>query len=57
MGTFPIITLILQNPENLTDLISLVKEKELEVGLAFDGDADRLGVVSKEGKSYFLTCR
>ena len=40
-------------PENLTDLISLVKEKELEVGLAFDGDADRLGVVSKEGKIIF----
>ena len=40
-------------PENLTDLINLVKEKELEVGLAFDGDADRLGVVSKEGKIIF----
>ncbi len=30
-----------------------MKEKELEVGLAFDGDADRLGVVSKEGKIIF----
>jgi len=40
-------------PENLTDLINLVKEEELEVGLAFDGDADRLGVVSKEGKIIF----
>ena len=40
-------------PENLTDLINLVKKKELEVGLAFDGDADRLGVVSKEGKIIF----
>ena len=40
-------------PENLSDLISLVKEKELEVGLAFDGDADRLGVVSKKGKIIF----
>ena len=40
-------------PENLTELINLVKEKELEVGLAFDGDADRLGVVSKEGKIIF----
>jgi len=40
-------------PENLADLINLVKEKELEVGLAFDGDADRLGVVSKEGKIIF----
>ena len=40
-------------PENLSDLINLVEEKELEVGLAFDGDADRLGVVSKEGKIIF----
>ena len=41
------------NPENLKDLIKWVKEKELEVGLAFDGDADRLGVISKEGKIIF----
>ena len=39
--------------ENLEDLINIVKEKQLEIGLAFDGDADRLGVVSKEGKVIF----
>ncbi|GIT33440.1 MAG: hypothetical protein Ct9H300mP3_09710 [Gammaproteobacteria bacterium] len=43
MVTFLIITLIHPKPENLTDLINLVKKKELEVGLAFDGDADRRG--------------
>jgi len=35
--------------ENLQDLIAAVKEHDAELGLAFDGDADRLGVVSKEG--------
>ena len=36
--------------ENLQDLISAVKEHDAELGLAFDGDADRLGVVSKKGE-------
>ena len=40
-------------PENLEDLRKLVEEQKLEIGLAFDGDADRLGVVSKEGKIIF----
>ncbi len=34
-------------PDNLKDLIAEMKDSE--VGLAFDGDADRLGVVSREG--------
>ena len=37
-------------PENLKDLIGVVLNKELEIGLAFDGDADRLGVVSSKGE-------
>lgn len=37
-------------PENLKDLIKIVLDKELEVGLAFDGDADRLGVISSMGE-------
>lgn len=37
-------------PENLEDLISTVKEKGADVGLAFDGDGDRLGVVTDTGK-------
>ncbi len=36
--------------ENLQDLISAVKEHDAELGLAFDGDGDRLGVVSKQGE-------
>src|SRR5437762_2137602 len=41
------------HPENLKDLISLVQRKRCEVGLAFDGDGDRLGVVTAEGKIIF----
>ncbi len=37
-------------PENLTDLISLLKKSDAEIGLAFDGDGDRLGVVTKSGE-------
>jgi phosphomannomutase / phosphoglucomutase len=36
-------------PENLTDLIESLKSTRSELGLAFDGDGDRLGVVTKEG--------
>jgi phosphomannomutase/phosphoglucomutase len=36
-------------PENLKDLISKVKEVKADVGIAFDGDADRIGVVDPEG--------
>ncbi len=36
-------------PENLEDLIRALKSGSAEVGLAFDGDADRLGVVTREG--------
>lgn len=36
--------------ENLQDLIGLVKEKQLHVGIAYDGDSDRLGVVNHLGE-------
>jgi phosphomannomutase / phosphoglucomutase len=36
-------------PENLKELISLVKEKKADVGIAFDGDADRLGIITDQG--------
>ncbi len=36
-------------PENLADLIAAVKGSDAELGLAFDGDGDRLGVVTKDG--------
>lgn len=37
-------------PENLAKLIETVKETNADIGLAFDGDGDRLGVVSNKGK-------
>ena len=37
------------HPENLNDLIDAVKSSDVEFGLAFDGDGDRLGVVTKDG--------
>lgn len=37
-------------PENLQDLIAKVKETGADIGLAFDGDGDRLGVVTNSGK-------
>lgn len=36
-------------PENLQDLIAALQSSDAELGLAFDGDGDRLGVVTKEG--------
>ena len=38
------------NPENLKDLSNKVLSEKANVGLAFDGDGDRLGVVDNEGK-------
>lgn len=36
-------------PENLQELIERVKAENADVGFAFDGDGDRLGIVDKEG--------
>ncbi len=37
-------------PENLRDLIALLSRGGHELGLAFDGDGDRLGVVTRDGR-------
>ncbi len=37
-------------PHNLEDLIRHVQNTDCELGLAFDGDADRLGVVTRSGQ-------
>ena len=37
-------------PENLLDLIAAVKREGAELGLAFDGDADRIGLVDDQGR-------
>ena len=39
--------------ENVKDLIKSVSENRSEIGLAFDGDADRLGVISPSGEMIF----
>ena len=36
-------------PENLRELIAKLRDSDCEIGLAFDGDGDRLGVVTKRG--------
>jgi phosphomannomutase/phosphoglucomutase len=36
--------------ENLRDLIAAVREHKADVGIAFDGDADRIGVVDENGR-------
>jgi phosphomannomutase/phosphoglucomutase len=38
------------DPHNLEDLIHCLKTTDCEIGLAFDGDGDRLGVVTKSGQ-------
>ncbi|SEP74735.1 phosphomannomutase/phosphoglucomutase [Nitrosomonas ureae] len=36
-------------PENLSDVIHALRTTDAEIGLAFDGDGDRLGIVTKNG--------
>jgi phosphomannomutase/phosphoglucomutase len=38
------------HPENLQDLIRCLQQSDAEIGLAFDGDGDRLGLVTKDGQ-------
>ena len=40
-------------PENLRDLIHALAHSDAELGLAFDGDGDRLGIVTKSGQNIF----
>ena len=41
------------HPENLRDLMREVKTRNADIGLAFDGDGDRLGVVTRNGQMIF----
>ncbi|MDC8758774.1 phosphomannomutase/phosphoglucomutase [Janthinobacterium fluminis] len=38
------------HPDNLQDLIRHLRDSDAEIGIAFDGDGDRLGVVTKDGQ-------
>ncbi|WP_038485829.1 phosphomannomutase/phosphoglucomutase [Collimonas arenae] len=49
-GTFPNHHPDPAHPENLQDVIRALKNSDAEIGLAFDGDGDRLGVVTKDGQ-------
>lgn len=48
-GTFPNHEADPTQKKNLEDLIRLVREKELDLGVGYDGDGDRIGVVDKNG--------
>ncbi len=52
-GTFPNHHPDPSKPENLQDVIQTLKTTDAEIGLAFDGDGDRLGVVTKDGEIIF----
>jgi phosphomannomutase/phosphoglucomutase len=52
-GTFPNHHPDPSDPHNLEDLIFAVKQTGADLGLAFDGDGDRLGVVTKDGEIIF----
>ncbi len=49
-GTFPNHHPDPSNPKNLVELIATVKHYKADIGIAFDGDGDRLGVVDSNGK-------
>ena len=40
-------------PENLRDLMAALQAGNAELGLAFDGDGDRLGIVTKDGNNIY----
>ncbi|MCX7893211.1 MAG: phosphomannomutase/phosphoglucomutase [Burkholderiales bacterium] len=52
-GTFPNHHPDPSQPKNLADLVRALASTDAELGLAFDGDGDRLGVVTKDGEVIF----
>jgi phosphomannomutase len=52
-GTFPNHHPDPSKPENLRDLIDALQTTDAELGLAFDGDGDRLGIVTKDGQTIY----
>ncbi|WP_048440584.1 phosphomannomutase/phosphoglucomutase [Caenimonas sp. SL110] len=52
-GTFPNHHPDPSKPENLKDLIAAIQAHGAELGLAFDGDGDRLGIVTRGGNNIY----
>ncbi|PZO07967.1 MAG: phosphomannomutase [Lysobacteraceae bacterium] len=52
-GTFPHHHPDPSDPANLRDLVNVVQRVDADIGLAFDGDGDRLGVVTKSGEMIY----
>lgn len=51
-GTYPNHEANPEEEENMRDLSKLVIEKGADLGIGFDGDGDRVGVVDEKGKHY-----
>jgi phosphomannomutase len=52
-GTFPNHHPDPSKPENLRDLMAALQSSDAELGLAFDGDGDRLGLITKNGQNIY----
>ncbi len=52
-GTFPNHHPDPSEPHNLDDLIRMVQRLDADLGIAFDGDGDRLGVVTRDGENIY----
>ena len=52
-GTFPNHHPDPSDPQNLAALVQMVERLDADLGIAFDGDGDRLGVVTRTGKNIF----
>ena len=52
-GTFPNHHPDPSEPHNLQDLIKMVQRLDADLGIAFDGDGDRLGVVTRDGENIY----
>ncbi|MGO4221701.1 phosphomannomutase/phosphoglucomutase [Lysobacter sp. TAF61] len=52
-GTFPNHHPDPSEPHNLIDLTKMVQRLDADLGIAFDGDGDRLGVVTRDGENIF----
>jgi phosphomannomutase/phosphoglucomutase len=52
-GTFPNHHPDPSEPHNLDDLVRMVQRLDADLGIAFDGDGDRLGVVTRDGENIY----